>query len=38
MSRQVELIDLTQGDEPVITYVDRPVLRELTAEQAAKNK
>ena len=36
MSRRVQLIDLTQGDEPIITYIDRPVLGELTAEQASK--
>ena len=37
MSRQIELIDLTQ-DEPVISYVNRPVLSDLTAEQASKKK
>ena len=38
MSRRVQLIDLTQGDEPIITYIDRPVLGQLTAEQAAKKR
>ena len=38
MSRRVQLIDLTQGDEPIITYIDRPVLGELTAEQASKKR
>ena len=38
MNRQIQMIDLTQGDEPVITYVDnpRPPLAEMSSQPSSR--